>query len=190
MYPRAQAGEKRYDNGKLAWRGKRWSSFLQNLEPKLYHGLTSGVILTCRRRFPPGAHVSDWLRPTLSSAWCLIVQQWTKPKWQTGTSRTTDCILTTDLSLAAFTMVSSEFANRPLKKLCLFDVDGTLTLARQVRVFFASHHVCTNHSAIEGISRDGWNSSCSAQKNDHWIRWRLWPCQDLRTTPSNRKCNR
>jgi len=28
-------------------------------------------------------------------------------------------------------MVSAEFANRPLKTLCLFDVDGTLTLARQ-----------------------------------------------------------
>ena len=33
-------------------------------------------------------------------------------------------------------MVSPEFADRPLKKLCLFDVDGTLTLARQVRSFF------------------------------------------------------
>ncbi|TFK39411.1 phosphomannomutase [Crucibulum laeve] len=29
-------------------------------------------------------------------------------------------------------MVSAEFASRPLKKLCLFDVDGTLTPARQV----------------------------------------------------------
>jgi phosphomannomutase len=28
-------------------------------------------------------------------------------------------------------MVSATFTNRPLKKLCLFDVDGTLTLARQ-----------------------------------------------------------
>jgi hypothetical protein len=30
------------------------------------------------------------------------------------------------------TMVSDAFASRPLKKLCLFDVDGTLTPARQV----------------------------------------------------------
>lgn len=37
-----------------------------------------------------------------------------------------------------FSMVSPEFADRPLKKLCLFDVDGTLTLARQVRSFFFS----------------------------------------------------
>lgn len=29
-------------------------------------------------------------------------------------------------------MVSDAFANRPIKKLCLFDVDGTLTPARQV----------------------------------------------------------
>jgi len=29
-------------------------------------------------------------------------------------------------------MVSSAFADRPVKKLCLFDVDGTLSLARQV----------------------------------------------------------
>jgi len=28
-------------------------------------------------------------------------------------------------------MVSASFADRPLKKLCLFDVDGTLTPARQ-----------------------------------------------------------
>ena len=54
----------------------------------------------------------------------------------------------------AFSMVSPEFADRPLKTLCLFDVDGTLTLARQVCVFFASHRICTNHSTIEGISRD------------------------------------
>jgi hypothetical protein len=30
-------------------------------------------------------------------------------------------------------MVSAAFADRPLKKLILFDVDGTLTLPRQVR---------------------------------------------------------
>lgn len=30
-------------------------------------------------------------------------------------------------------MASSTFADRPIKKLCLFDVDGTLTPARQVR---------------------------------------------------------
>jgi hypothetical protein len=29
-------------------------------------------------------------------------------------------------------MVSADFANRPIKKLVLFDVDGTLTLARKV----------------------------------------------------------
>jgi phosphomannomutase len=29
-------------------------------------------------------------------------------------------------------MVSPDFANRPFKKLLLFDVDGTLTPARQV----------------------------------------------------------
>lgn len=33
-----------------------------------------------------------------------------------------------------FSMVSADFANRPLKSLCLFDVDGTLTLARKVRL--------------------------------------------------------
>ena len=63
-------------------------------------------------------------------------------------------ILTTDRLLTAFSMVSAEFADRPLKKLCLFDVDGTLTLARQVRAFFRQHRVCTNHFATEGISRN------------------------------------
>ena len=43
----------------------------------------------------------------------------------------------------AFPMVSAEFADRPLKTLCLFDVDGTLTLARKVRFFLASYRVCT-----------------------------------------------
>ncbi len=37
------------------------------------------------------------------------------------------------------TMVSDAFASRPLKKLCLFDVDGTLTPARQV---------CTNYDRL------------------------------------------
>jgi phosphomannomutase len=32
-------------------------------------------------------------------------------------------------------MASQDFAGRPLKKLVLFDVDGTLTLARQVPSF-------------------------------------------------------
>jgi hypothetical protein len=32
-------------------------------------------------------------------------------------------------------MASQDFAGRPLKKLVLFDVDGTLTPARQVRRF-------------------------------------------------------
>lgn len=36
-------------------------------------------------------------------------------------------------------MVSDAFASRPLKKLCLFDVDGTLTPARQV---------CTNYDRL------------------------------------------
>jgi len=31
-------------------------------------------------------------------------------------------------------MASQDFADRPIKKLLLFDVDGTLTPARQVRV--------------------------------------------------------
>jgi phosphomannomutase len=31
-------------------------------------------------------------------------------------------------------MASQEFADRPIKKLLLFDVDGTLTPARQVRI--------------------------------------------------------
>ena len=32
-------------------------------------------------------------------------------------------------------MVSKSFSDRPLKKLCLFDVDGTLTPARQVLLY-------------------------------------------------------
>ena len=35
-------------------------------------------------------------------------------------------------------MASQEFADRPIKKLLLFDVDGTLTPARQVRVLSVS----------------------------------------------------
>ena len=31
-------------------------------------------------------------------------------------------------------MASQEFSDRPIKKLLLFDVDGTLTPARQVRI--------------------------------------------------------
>ncbi len=35
-------------------------------------------------------------------------------------------------------MASQDFADRPLKKLLLFDVDGTLTPARQVRILSVS----------------------------------------------------
>jgi phosphomannomutase len=35
-------------------------------------------------------------------------------------------------------MASQEFADRPIKKLLLFDVDGTLTPARQVRILSVS----------------------------------------------------
>lgn len=35
-------------------------------------------------------------------------------------------------------MASQDFADRPLKKLILFDVDGTLTPARQVRLLLFS----------------------------------------------------
>ncbi len=35
-------------------------------------------------------------------------------------------------------MVSQEFSDRPIKKLLLFDVDGTLTPARQVRTLSVS----------------------------------------------------
>ena len=35
-------------------------------------------------------------------------------------------------------MPSQEFADRPINKLVLFDVDGTLTPARQVRVLSLS----------------------------------------------------
>jgi hypothetical protein len=37
-------------------------------------------------------------------------------------------------------MASQDFANRPIKKLLLFDVDGTLTLARQVRLLTVFVH--------------------------------------------------
>ena len=46
---------------------------------------------------------------------------------------------TTTSSNQRISMVSSAFANRPLRKLVLFDVDGPLTLARQVCLSFRGH---------------------------------------------------
>lgn len=43
------------------------------------------------------------------------------------------------LASLILTMVSSIFADRPIKKLVLFDVDGTLTPARKVRLFPNMH---------------------------------------------------
>jgi len=47
-------------------------------------------------------------------------------------------------------MVTAAFADRPLKKLCLFDVDGTLSLARQVRDL---RHLSLVHSALHCSKR-------------------------------------
>jgi trehalose-6-phosphatase len=48
-----------------------------------------------------------------------------------GNLATKALTFTTDLN----TMVSAAFADRPQKKLVLFDVDGTLTPARQVSLY-------------------------------------------------------
>ena len=52
-------------------------------------------------------------------------------------------------------MVSADFADRPVKKLILFDVDGTLSLARQVRTNRLAIYV-SDHSRhhIARVTRD------------------------------------
>jgi phosphomannomutase len=44
-------------------------------------------------------------------------------------------------------MASQDFADRPFKKLVLFDVDGTLSLARQVRLPAAFARLRSNETA-------------------------------------------
>ena len=47
-------------------------------------------------------------------------------------------------------MASQDFADRPLKKLVLFDVDGTLTPARQVPSFSVFLVYCINMNMQKG----------------------------------------
>ena len=83
-------------------------------------------------------------------------------------------------------MVSAEFAKRPLKKLCLFDVDGTLTPARQVGILSLPLAFVLMNASVGGISRDYCNSFCITPEIGHWIRWRFRSCQDRRTASSRK----
>lgn len=70
-------------------------------------------------------------------------------------------------------MVSPEFADRPLKKLVLFDVDGTLSLARQVRMIFVQDvglFLCVPTGCF---TRNVQAFARAAQEDRHWIRRRI-----------------
>ena len=74
------------------------------------------------------------------------------------------------------TMSSSTFADRPLKKLVLFDVDETLTPARRVRTHFVLHSY--SRLTIENVVRVTWDDqdpSGFAQEACNRFRRRLWP---------------
>ena len=82
-------------------------------------------------------------------------------------------------------MVSAAFADRPLKKLVLFDVDGTLTPARQVCPPLTPscpiRHPYHSVSAV-GFSRDGRHSPRIAQEGRDRRRWRVRFREGCRTT--------
>ena len=63
-------------------------------------------------------------------------------------------------------MVSAAFADRPQKKLVLFDVDGTLSLARKVRrvAHGSSLPAHPNLNVADRHSRDDCTASRAAQK--------------------------
>ena len=51
----------------------------------------------------------------------------------------------------SLTTMTTDFADRPSRKLCLFDVDGTLTLARQVSQFIDLLRTFSNQLLIYSL---------------------------------------
>ena len=59
---------------------------------------------------------------------------------------------TEPLATTSTTMVSAAFADRPLKTLCLFDVDGTLSPARQVCFLILLYNTMGAVNPIEQVA--------------------------------------
>ena len=84
-------------------------------------------------------------------------------------------------------MVSAAFASRPVKKLVLFDVDGTLSLARQVNFhfLFRASQELPCQLAVR-LARDARNPPSPPPKARHRLRRRLRSQQDLRAAREQR----
>ena len=89
-------------------------------------------------------------------------------------------------ALQLATMVSSNFTDRPFKKLALFDVDGTLTPARQVITPFSDLYTNSQRDT-ERIPRDNRGPCCLAQENCHRFRGRVRPYQNIRAALRQRQ---
>ena len=72
-------------------------------------------------------------------------------------------------------MALKTFADRPINKLVLFDVDGTLTPARQVQISSICSHFPINDvsficGGVECISCDARAPIRVAKESRHWVR--------------------
>jgi len=74
----------------------------------------------------------------------------------------------------------TSFADRPIKKLVLFDVDGTLTPARQVRPIFAtSGRQCRSDVALGSLQRNARSLERAQEESHHWICRRIRPHENI-----------
>lgn len=80
------------------------------------------------------------------------------------------------------TMVSSDFTDRPLKKLVLFDVDGTLTPARRVRRSPPDASIFIRTGWTGCFSGDPPTASRPARTSRDRLRWWLEPGEDTGAT--------
>ena len=75
------------------------------------------------------------------------------------------------------------FSDRPHKTLVLFDVDGTLTPARQVSNLGSISPLSVNNLFPIGcLVGDDRGSPCPQKEGRHWLRRRVRSCQDHRAT--------
>jgi FMN phosphatase YigB (HAD superfamily) len=76
-------------------------------------------------------------------------------------------------------MTSQHFADRPIKKLVLFDVDGTLTPARQVRpsVCYRIYSIQNETTAVS-VTRDARGVKGAQEESCCWFRRRFRSRED------------
>ncbi len=74
----------------------------------------------------------------------------------------------------------TSFTDRPIKKLVLFDVDGTLTPARQVRSFFSTRgRQSASDVALGSLQRNARSLERAQEESRRWICGRFRPHEDI-----------